>query len=128
MAELVVGATFRSTDDAVACVSSYNSTNFTNFVKTSNCKKSLVYCCRHGVQRSSKSKGTRPNQHYNFVDCKATIRMYKSTNGSLKVTKSILEHSNHVVNENVHRFNSDNLNDEEIDLVRTLKEANTKTS
>ena len=54
--------------------------------------------------------------------------MYKSKDGSLKVTRSNLEHSNHVVNESVHGFNSDNLDEEEIDLVRTLKEANTKTS
>ena len=123
MAGLAVGATFSSTDDAIAYVSTYNDTNFTNFVKTSNCKKALVYCCRHGIQRSSKSKGARPNQHSNFVDCKATIRMYKSNNGSN------LQHSNHIlVNESVHGFNSDNLDEIEIDLVRTLKEANTKTS
>ena len=54
--------------------------------------------------------------------------MYKSKDGSLKVTRSNLEHSNHVVNESVHGFNSDNLDEIEIDLVRTLKEANTKTS
>ena len=129
MAGLAVGATFSSTDDAIAYVSTYNDTNFTNFVRTSNCKKALVYCCRHGIQRSSKFKGARPNQHYNFVDCKATIRMYKSKDGSLKVTRSNLEHSNHIlVNESVHGFNSDNLDEIEIDLVRTLKEANTKTS
>ena len=39
MAGLAVGATFSSTDDAIAYVSTYNDTNFTNFVKTSNCKK-----------------------------------------------------------------------------------------
>ena len=123
MAGLAVGATFSSTDDAIAYVSKYNEKNFTNIVKTFNCKKALVYCYRHGIQRSSKSKGARPNQHYNFVDCKATIRMYKSNNGSN------LQHSNHIlVNECVHGFNSDNLDEIEIDLVRTLKEANTKTS
>ena len=128
MAELAIGTVFDSTEDAIACVNRYNQTNFTNFVVMSNCKKTLLYRCRHGVQRTSKSNGVRPNQHYNFVGCEATIRMYKAANGSWKVTKLILEHANHVVYETVHRFNNENLNDEDIDLIRTLKEANTKTS
>ena len=117
MDELAVGTVFTSTDDAIACVDRYNETNFTNFVVRSRTSQVLLYRCRHGIQRTSKCKGVRPNQHYNFVGCEATIRMYKSKNGSLKVTQLNLNHANHVVNETVHRFNNDNLNNEEIDLV-----------
>ena len=86
MDELAVGTVFTSTDDAIACVDRYNETNFTNFVVRSRTSQVLLYRCRHGIQRTSKCKGVRPNQHYNFVGCEATIRMYKSKNGSLKVT------------------------------------------
>ena len=40
---------------------------------------------------------------------------------------SILVHSNHVVNVSDHRVNIDDLNEDDINLVRTLKEANIKT-
>ena len=128
MAQLAVGTVFASLEDAMARISNYNEENFTNFVVTNNNKKSLVYTCRNGVERKSKCGGIRPNQHYNFVDCKAIIRIYKLTDGTLRVSQLNLDHINHIVSETVHRFNNDSLNDEEIDLVRTLKEANTKTS
>ena len=54
--------------------------------------------------------------------------MYKSKNGSVKVTRLELEHTNHAINEATHRFKNESLNDEERDLVKTFKEANTKTS
>lgn len=125
---LTVGKVFDSIDDAKACVQNYNETKFTNFVVVSNNKKSLIYSCRHAIERKSSSSGQRPNQHYNFVGCAARIRMYKAKNGSVKVTQLDLEHTNHVVDETTHRFNNDSLDEEESDLVRTLKDANTKTS
>ena len=54
--------------------------------------------------------------------------MYKSKNGSAKVIQVNLTHTNHPVNEATYHFNKDDLNEDERDLVMTLKEANTKTS
>ena len=54
--------------------------------------------------------------------------MYTLKKGSVKVTQSNLDHVNHVVNESVHQFDNDDLNNKESSLVRTLKEANTNTS
>ena len=119
---------FDSIDDAKAYVQNYNETKFTNFVVVSNNKKTLLYSCRRAIERKSCSSGQRPNQHYNFVGCAAQIRMYKAKNGSVKVTQLDLEHTNHVVDETTHRFNNDSLDEEESDLVRTIKDANTKTS
>ena len=107
MAQLAVGTVFASLEDAMARISNYNEENFTNFVITSNNKKSLVYTCRNGVERKSKCGGIRPNQHYNFVGCKATIRIYKLTDGTLRVSQLNLDHINHIVSETVHRFDND---------------------
>ena len=75
---LTVGKVFDSIDDAKACVQNYNETKFTNFVVVSNNKKTLLYSCRHTIERKSSSSGQRPNQHYNFVGCAAHICMYKA--------------------------------------------------
>ena len=86
MAESLIDREFNSVEDARAFVEKYNKDNFTNFVISNNNKRSLVYLCRHAVKR--KSHGQRPNQHYNYVGCTAKIRMYKSKNGTLKITNS----------------------------------------
>ena len=123
------GTLFNSANEAKACVVKYNVDNFSNFVITNNNKKSLVYGCRHAVPtRKSHCGGKRPNQHYNYLGCEASIRMYKLKDGKVKITKVDLLHKNHVTNETNYRFNNDSLNEEERDLVITLKEANTKTS
>ena len=104
---LCVGKTFNSIADAKACVEKYNSDNYTNFVVTTNNRKSLVYGCRHAVERKSYSGGKRPNQHYNYVGCTAAIRMYKSKDGKVKVMKAELSHTNHPVNVTSYGFNNE---------------------
>lgn len=126
--DVIEGKIFESIKDAKEYVNSFNKNNLTNFVIDSHNKKSLVYKCCHAVDRKSRSKGVRPKQHYNFVGCTAFIRMYKSKDGKVRVTKSDLEHINHVVDEYSYRYKNDQLNEEETELVMTLKEANTKTS
>ena len=95
---LTVDKVFNSADEARAYIDTYNEVKFTNFVVTSNNKKSLTYACRHGVERNSRCRGKRPNHYYNFVGCTVQIRMYKSKSGSVKVTRLDLEHTNHAIN------------------------------
>ena len=114
MAESLIDREFNSVEDARAFVEKYNKDNFTNFVISNNNKRSLVYHCRHAVKRKSVSHGQRPNQHYNYVGCTATIRMYKSKNGTLKITNSTdLNHKKHIVSKETYPFNNDTLNEEE---------------
>ena len=47
---LTVDKVFNSADEARAYIDTYNEIKFTNFVVTSNNKKSLSYACRHGVE------------------------------------------------------------------------------
>ena len=127
MAELTVGTEFTSTEDAIACVNRYNEFNSTKFVIRSRTNRALLYRCRHGIKRTSRCKSVRPKQQLNFVGCEATIRMYISTNGSVKVTQLNLNHLNHVVQETLHRFYINDPNDKDIDTVRTpIQETNIK--
>ena len=93
---LSLGMQFSSVEDAKKAVSKYNGTNFTNLTVTTNNSKSLVFECKHGRVRNCKNTGKRPNQHYNFLGCGAVVRLYKSKDGRMKITKVNLEH-NHPV-------------------------------
>ena len=115
-------------DEVKSFVSEYNSSHFTDFVISNNNKKSLVFECKHGRDRKSTSTGKRPKQHYNFLGCKASVRLYKSKKeGSLKVTQVNLVH-NHQTTEEIHHLQNASLNDDEKELVLTLKQANARPS
>ena len=82
------GLCFDTTEQAKQFMINYNKKNFTNFVIASNCKKTLVYMCKHGKPAGkngkSSSTGKRPKQHYNNLGCEASIRMYKSKDNEIK--------------------------------------------
>ena len=84
-----VGKTYASVIDVKKEVLEYNRRHYTNFVISSNNKKSLVIQCKNGRGRKSKSTGKRPRQHYNYIGCEACITFYKSQKEgeSLKLTK-----------------------------------------
>ena len=103
----------------------HNEKNKTNFVIDTNGSKSFIIKCAHGVKRKSRSKGKRPSQHVNYLGCPALINIYKSQkDDTMKVTKVDENHKNHRVGVSV----SHTLNEEEIELVTTLRQANTKPS
>ena len=109
-------------------MSQCNKDNFTEFKVASNGKKLLVYKCKHGVHRLSTSKGQRPHQHYNYLECKAQVNFYKSQvagSSALKVSKLILEHS-HTVNEEIYNLTNVDLEEEELNVIKDLTEAKTK--
>ena len=118
---------FDSSADAKSFIENFNRTNFTNFVVNSSNARQLVFKCKHGVERKSSCGGVRPKQHYNFMNCAAIIRLYKRNNGKFKVTHCELTH-NHPTTAAIHKFNNAVLNEEDKDLVLTLKEANAKPS
>ena len=101
---------------------------FPVFVISSSNKKGLLIQCKHARERKTESSGKRPKQHYNFLGCKASLRVYISQkDGTLKITQSNLQHSNHECSEEIFSFQNTTLDDDK-DLVMTLKEANTKPS
>ena len=125
---LFEGMEFSSSEEVKTLIRRYNDKHFTDFVVNSCNKRQMVFKCKHGVERKSRSQGKRPNQHYSNMDCEAMIRLYRAKDGKWKVTKFHSSHKNHVISEGAHRFNNTNLTADEQDLVLTLKEANTKTS
>ena len=123
--------TFENTEAAKNFMKNFNEEKYTDFIVSSNCKKSLVFSCKHSIYRDSKSKGERVKQHFNYLACPAKIRMYKSQKsteaGSLKITQLNLEHSYPFCKE---IFENQNVvfTDEEKDQIATLKAANAKNS
>ena len=123
-----VGKIFSSIEEVKTAILEYNSLNYTDFVIRSNNSKSVYVECKHGRERKSESTGKRPKQHYNFLGCKAFIRLYKSKDGRIKVTKLILEHCNHPTTSEIYQHNHALLDEEDEELVLTLKDANAKPS
>ena len=122
---------FQNEDEARKFLDTFNKRNFCDFVIKTNNKKSLIALCKYGYNRPSESRGVRKNLHYNFVDCKARITMYKSQfagNTTLKVTQVNTVHSGHVVNEDVYKRLNVNITDEETELIKTLAGGNAKPS
>ena len=124
---LAPGKEFPNIDDAKTAISVYNDANFTNLKVTTNNSKSLVFECKHGRVRNSKGTGQRPKQHYNYLGCQANVRMYKTKDGKVKVTKVNLEH-NHKTTEDIYQLQNQNFTEEERELVLTLNQANAKPS
>ena len=69
----------------------------------------------------------RPKQHYNFLGCKAYIRMYKGKSGKIKITTVSLAH-NHPTTEEIFNLQNPVLTDDERELGLTLNQANAKPS
>ena len=128
---LEVQKIFDDTEAAKNFMKKYNEENYTEFIVSSNCKKSLIFSCKHSIYRDSRSTGERVKHHFNYLACPAKIRMYKSQNptkaGSVKITQMNLEHSHPICKE---IFENQNVvfTDEEKDLIATLKAANAKNS
>jgi len=128
---IFVGKVFATQEEAKTCIKDYNKEHFTEFIIDSNHKKAMVAICKHGKKRKSMSKGIRHNLHYNFVGCKAKFNLYKSQvpgSKSLKVTQVLLEHSNHDVNVEVYNRGNVIVTDDDLNIVKTLADANARPS
>ena len=129
--EFFKGKIFENEEEAKNFIANYNKKHFTEFVIVTNNKRSLVVACKYGYNRPSESKGIRRNLHYNFVDCKAKINMFKSQvqgKKTLKVTSVNIDHSGHVVDEDVYNRLNINITEEETELIKTLAGGNAKPS
>lgn len=129
--EFFVGQVFKNEEAAKVFLKDYNRKNFTEFRIRTNFKKAMVLTCKHGIFRTTTSKDIRPNTHFNFVGCKAKINCYKSQvvgSTSVRVTQVNLEHNDHEVNQDVYNQATVNFTEEEEDLIKILKDANTKPS
>ena len=128
--ELEEGKLFDTENDAKHFVGNYNKENYTEFKVAVNNKKALVFACNFGRKRSSKCTEKRPKQHYNNIGCPARVNFYKSQkpdSTQLKVTKIVSDH-NHAVSKEAFNLQNTNLNDEELDIIKDLAEANLKPS
>ena len=128
--ELEEGKLFDTENDAKHFVENYNKENYTEFKVAVNNKKALVFACNFGRKRSSKCTEKRPKQHYNNIGCPARVNFYKSQkpdSTQLKVTKIVSDH-NHAVSKEAFNLQNTNLNDEELDIIKDLAEANLKPS
>ena len=122
MTHLSIGDIFDTVDSVKVKVQELCDGNFVDFKVETNNKKYLRFACKHGARLRLRSKGERPNQHYqNFLSCKATIAFYKSQkDDSLKCTKF----DNHAVSEQIYNHDKATLTEEEHELSSNLKNGN----
>ena len=127
-APLRAGDILANAEEAKEMVKQFSEANFVDFKVDTNNSKTLKFVCKHGERLRSRSKGDRPKQHYNFIDCKATISFYKSKkDGTCKCTRLDNIH-NHPVSEQFYKFDNVTLTEEEIDLCANLRSGNCKPS
>ena len=131
MDSFYTGQIFQNVQEVKNHLNFFNEQNFTEFRISCNNSRSMQIHCKHARERKSRSKGLRPNLHVNYLGCNAKIILYKSQkpgNSTLKVTQSNLDHENHIIDENVYKYNNIQVSQEEEDLIKVLAEANTKPS
>ena len=122
---------FSTVEDVKVFIKVVNDKHYTNFVVETNNKFSLVFVCKHGVHRNSKSKGKRTALHYNYMGCYAKIRFYKSQRAGeekkLRLSAFDLNH-NHSTTKEVYESENVHFSKDEVELITTLKAANAKPS
>ena len=119
---------FTTVQDAKEKVKQFCDTEFVDMKIETNNKKYLKFVCKHGARLRARSTGNRPNQHQNFLGCKASISFFKSQkDNTLKCTKIDNEH-NHAVSEKLYKHDKTALTEEEIALSTNLKNGNCKPS
>ena len=123
------GDTFANVEDAKEAVKEFGSAVFADFRVDTNNKYSLRFFCKHGGRKKDKTgTGARKKQHYNHMDCKASISLYKSQkDGSITCTKINSEHT-HPVSKAIFDHNNVELTQTELDLCANLKNGNCKPS
>ena len=86
----------------------------------------VVYVCKHGARRKSRSLNVRPNQSTVKLGCGAQINFYRRMNGTYSLTKFTEEHANHEVSEEVFQQDTAKVGDKNDELIKTLMEGNSK--
>ena len=126
MADLfALGAQYENVEEVKRARNLMNKQLHTDFIINTNKKKSITLICKQGKKRKFVGNGLRPNQHVNFLGCKAKINLYKNDNlHRYRVTSSDIQH-NHKLSEE-----SDNMliDDSDKELIMTLKDGNAKAS
>ena len=125
---LGIGDTFASVETAKEKVKEYCDDKFVDLKVETNNKNYLKFICKHGARLRPRSTGERPNQHQNFLGCKASVTFSKSLkDNSIKCTKIVDEHT-HAVNEKIYKHDKVSLTEEEIVLSANLKNGKCKPS
>lgn len=124
--DLKVGTKFHTPEAAKEFMKHFNRENFSEFIVGTNNAKSLYFVCSHSRHRKSRSKGSRPGQHFNYLGCGAKIFFYKSQkpgDESVRVTQVDLEHS-HPISEEIYNQKNAVITEEQQDMIKNLVSAN----
>ena len=79
---LKAGDSFATVEDAKEAVKDFGAAFYADFKVDTNNKYSLRYFCKHGGRKKEKTAtGARKKQHYNHMDCKASIRVVRGKMG-----------------------------------------------
>ena len=98
-----------SLDAATKFVNSWADENRSPFIIRSSWKGNekangrIQFQCPHGVDRDSRSKGTRPLQHVLYTNCPVMINVVQSRKENVwRVTKLIKKHEGHMLGPEVY--------------------------
>ena len=82
---LTIGDLFQTVEEAKEKIALFSKQNFARFTVVTNNKKQLIYKCKYGCERKTRSTGARPKMHVNNIGCEAKINLYKRKN-EIKIT------------------------------------------
>ena len=127
--KLEVKKEFQCLEDVKYFVKAYQEQSRSAFVTRNSTQTGtgpVVFVCKHGAPRKSRSHNIRPNQSTVKLGCGAQINFYRRTNGTYSLTKFTEEHSNHEVSEEVFQQDTAKVGDNNDELIKTLMEGNSK--
>ena len=84
----------------------------------------IQYCCPHGIQRKSKTKGERPLQHVQYSACLAMVNVVQNRQANCwRVTKMQKKHNGHMVGPSIYGSYQKvrKMNDEDLQMIQELE-------
>lgn len=119
---LNVGEKFNDYEQLSTSLNAFCKEQYHPFVIRTRSQKQVLYKCCHGVKKTSKCQGIRPNQHYYYKGCPAQINFYKGKNGKWTLTKMLLDHNHLIGKKQYYRYygRAKKMNEDENDTATDL--------
>ena len=81
---------------------------------------SLVYCCKHGKKRKSRSQGKKPIQSTVRKNCPVHLTFYARKNGQVVLKSFDLDHENHPVSQEVYKQDTAKIDEKASNIIEDM--------
>ena len=124
------GMVFDSKDGAKAFVKQFCEEQKTDFVISMTYKGAgpLLYKCKHGPKRKSRSEGKRPDQKTVKLDCPAFIRFYTKDSGITTLNTFNVEHENHAISEDIFNQDTAKADTKALEIIKQMLDGNCRVA